>query len=173
MSELPNTAESLSNLMESMKAPQVTETEYDLGQPIRPLTPLPNGTSQLMIITLGAAGQPLPFSQVYFSWENQTYGPYVSDMNGVIVISNVKGGRYLISGFYKGFKSEKLILLPEGEARLYELTFPVFIEIGGVPLTFGAFPALMVGVILLIIIIVVIISEYIRWKARKLRIYPV
>jgi hypothetical protein len=45
-------------------------------------------------------------------------------------------------------------------------------EIAGVPFTFSAFLGLIIGLIILVIVLVIISSEYIRWRGRRLGIYP-
>jgi hypothetical protein len=39
-------------------------------------------------------------------------------------------------------------------------------------MTFATFLALIIGLILLVIVVAVIVSEYIRWRGRRLGIYP-
>ena len=141
----------------------------DYGLPITPLKLLPNGSCQVVILTVDNKGAPLSFAQVFFLADNETYGPYISDINGMIIIPFMRAGEYKIYGNYKGFTSSKIIFVPEGQKRLYELRFPVYMEVLGIPLTFGALIALVIGVIILIIVITITISEYLRWRSRRLK----
>jgi len=170
---IPSASEVISKILAPstqtiVKTPAIIESGVDYGLPITPLRRLPKGNSTIMIVTVGAAGQMLPFTQIFLSSNNETYGPYISGPNGIAVISNITGGKYLLSGFYKGFSSTKTIIIPKDCNRLYELKFPVYAEIAGIPLSFGASFALIVGVVILIIVIVILVSEYLRWRKRRL-----
>ena len=96
------------------------------------------------------------------------YGPYLTDQNGLLIIQNVGRGNYTLIGFYKGYSVRKIIAVLDKEERLYNLSFPIFVEIYGVPFDFPTFIALIVGLILLIIVIGAIISEYNYWRKIQL-----
>jgi hypothetical protein len=49
--------------------------EVDYGIPITPPKSLPNGSSVIMILTLGGNRQPLGFAQVFFFIDDEVYGP--------------------------------------------------------------------------------------------------
>ena len=178
----PNAAKVLAEVMASPTQQIVIETPtgivngIDYGVPIRPTKPLPNGSSNIVIITTGAAGQILGYVQVFFSKNDELYGPYISDQNGLVIIQNIEEGDYTVIGLYKGYSARKTIAVPKEEERLYNLDFPVFAELFGVPLDFGTFVAFIIGLILLIIVFVIIISEYINWRRiqleRRLRERP-
>jgi len=170
----PNAADVLSEIMVSPSQQIILETPtgivngIDYGVPIRPTKPLPNGSSTIMIITTGAAGQILGFVQVFFSKNDELYGPYITDQNGLLIIQKIKEGNYTIAGFYKGYSVRKIISVPNKEERLYNLSFPVFIELFEIPLDFNAFVAFIVGLILLLIVIVIMINEYLNWRKIQL-----
>jgi hypothetical protein len=92
----------------------------------------------------------------------------MTDQNGVLIISNIKGDNYSVAGFYKGFSAMKKIALPEGEKRLYELSLPVFMELLGVPFSFPAFLGLIIGTLILVITLAIIVIEYSRWRRLQL-----
>ena len=64
----------------------------DYGLPITPLKLLPNGSCQVVILTVDSKGAPLSFAQVFFLTDNETYGPYISDINGMIIIPFMRAG---------------------------------------------------------------------------------
>jgi hypothetical protein len=142
--------------------------EVDYGTPIIPLKPLPHGSSVIIILTVGVVEQPLSFAQVFFSAGNEIYGPYLTDQNGMLIIPNIKGSNYSITGFYKGFTSIKKIVLPEGQRRLYKLSFPVYVEILGIPFELLTFIFFIIGIILLMIVLAVIVTEYSHWRRLRL-----
>lgn len=172
---LPQTVETVSKFLsreqsvtENVPVPTGVIGEVDYGIPIVPLKPLANGSSTIVILTVGVAGQPLGFTRVFFSVDDEVYGPYLTDQNGMLIIPNVKGANYSISGFYKGFTVVKKIALLEGQRRLYVLSFPVFIELLGIPFDFPSFVCFLIGVVLLIIVLAIIIVEYSNLRKAKL-----
>jgi hypothetical protein len=56
--------------------------------------------------------------------------------------------------------------------RAVEISLPPYMEIAGVPFTFAAFLGLIIGLIILVIVLVIILTEYARWRGRRLGIYP-
>jgi len=80
---------------------------------------------------------------------------------------------YTVEAEWKGFRGSATISKEDLKAgRAVEISLPPYTEIAGVPLTFGALLALIIGFIILVIVIVILLSEYIRWRGRRLGIYP-
>jgi len=148
--------------------------------------------SSFMIFTKGEAGQPLKGVEIYIANQDDLYGPFITTDKpytitgfsensnyqveiypGLLIFRNFKEGVYVVSGYYKGYTVEKRIFVQN--QRGYELTFPVFVEVFGVPMNFPLFVIFLTGLVLLIIVLAVIISEYSFWRRiqleRRLRKY--
>jgi len=130
--------------------------------------------------------------EIYLASQDNLYGPFITTDEpytvtefsensnhqveiypGLLIFRNFKEGSYVVSGYYKGYTVEKKIFVQN--QRGYELTFPVFIEVFGVPMSFPLFVIFSIGVVLLIIVLAVMINEYSFWRRiqleRRLRKY--
>ena len=148
--------------------------------------------ASFMIFIKGEAGQPLKGVEIYIASQDNVYGPFITTDKpytvtefsenssyqvevypGLLIFRNFKEGSYVVSGYYKGYTVEKRIFVQNQHG--YDLTFPVFVEVFGVPMSFPLFVIFLIGVVLLIIVVAVIISEYSFWRRiqleRRLRKY--
>ncbi|MEM1886699.1 MAG: carboxypeptidase-like regulatory domain-containing protein [Nitrososphaerota archaeon] len=135
------------------------------------------GLGDIKVIVRGAAGQPLAGARVDVLKAGALVGTAVTDDKGEAVFRGLPEGTYTVRVDWKTFKDEKTVTLSEAEImakvpKTVEFALPPFTEIAGVPLDFGTFVALIVGIILLVIVLAIIISEYVRWRGRRLGIYP-
>ena len=127
----------------------------------------------LSVFVKGAAGQGLPFATVTLKRAGVVVGHFTTDEGGSVTIPKLVAADYEVEATYKGYtgsvKVSKADLIAGKSA---EITLPPYIEIAGMPLTFATFLALIIGIILLIIVIVVIAFEYVRWRGRRVGIFP-
>jgi len=135
------------------------------------------GLGSIKVIVRGAAGQPLSGAKVDILSAGALVGTAVTDDKGEATFTGLAEGTYTVKVDWKTFKDEKSVTLTEDEImkkvpKTVEFALPPFTEIAGVPLDFGTFVALIVGIILLVIVLAIIISEYVRWRGRRLGIYP-
>jgi hypothetical protein len=135
------------------------------------------GLGSIKVIVRGAAGQPLSGARVDILSGGALVGTAVTDEKGEVTFTGLAEGTYTVKVDWKTFKDEKSVTLTESDImakvpKTVEFALPPFTEIAGVPLDFGTFVALIVGIILLVIVLAIIISEYVRWRGRRLGIYP-
>jgi len=127
----------------------------------------------LTVFVKGAAGQGLPFATVTLKKAGVVVGHFTTDEGGSVTIPKLVAADYEVEATYKGYtgtvKVSKADLIAGKSA---EITLPPYIEIAGMPLTFATFLALIIGIILLIIVVVVIAFEYVRWRGRRVGIFP-
>jgi len=127
----------------------------------------------IRVRVVGAAGQGLPFAKVVIKRAGAEIGTYTTDEGGFLEVPKMALSDYTVEAEWKGFRGSATISKEDLKAgRAVEISLPPYTEIAGVPLTFGALLALIIGFIILVIVIVILLSEYIRWRGRRLGIYP-
>ncbi|MCX8192702.1 MAG: carboxypeptidase-like regulatory domain-containing protein, partial [Nitrososphaeria archaeon] len=127
----------------------------------------------LKVRVAGAAGQGLPFAKVVVKRAGAEIGTFTTDEGGFLEIPKLPLSDYTVEAEWKGFKGSKPATKEDLTAgRAVEIVLEPYMEIAGVPFTFSAFLGLIIGLIILVIVLVVILSEYIRWRGRRLGIYP-
>jgi len=127
----------------------------------------------LRVRVIGAAGQGLPFAKVVVKRAGAEIGTYTTDEGGFLELDKMALSDYDVEAEWKGFRGSATVTKDDLKAgRAVEISLPPYTEIAGVPLTFATFLALIIGLVLLVIVLVVILSEYVRWRGRRLGIYP-
>ncbi|RLG07810.1 MAG: hypothetical protein DRN68_04850, partial [Thaumarchaeota archaeon] len=127
----------------------------------------------IKVRVVGAAGQGLPFAKVVVKRAGAEIGTYTTDEGGFLEVSKMPLSDYTVEAEWKGFKGSATVSKDDLKAgRAVEISLPPYTEIAGIPLTFGALLALIIGFIILVIVVVILLSEYIRWRGRRLGIYP-
>jgi len=127
----------------------------------------------IRVRVVGAAGQGLPFAKVVIKRAGAEIGTYTTDEGGFLEVRKVPLSDYTVEAEWKGFRGSATISKDDLKAgRAVEISLPPYTEIAGIPLTFGALLALIIGFIILVIVIVILLSEYVRWRGRRLGIYP-
>ncbi|MEM4174583.1 MAG: carboxypeptidase-like regulatory domain-containing protein, partial [Candidatus Caldarchaeum sp.] len=127
------------------------------------------GIYDITVLVKGAAGQPIQGALVELVRGGTTIARVATDSSGTAVFGKVVGADYTVRAAYEAFSSSAN--LAKG-TRSTTITLDLYTVLLGVPMTFATFLALIIGLILLIIVVVVIVSEYIRWRGRRLGIYP-
>ncbi|MEM2332894.1 MAG: hypothetical protein QXF28_08300 [Nitrososphaerota archaeon] len=127
----------------------------------------------LKVRVVGAAGQGLPFAKVTVKRAGAEIGTYTTDAGGFLEITKLPLSDYSVEAEWKGFKGEAAATRDDLTAgRAVEISLPPYMEIAGVPFTFAAFLGLIIGLVILVIVLVIILTEYARWRGRRLGIYP-
>ncbi|MEM0204311.1 MAG: hypothetical protein QXM57_00810 [Nitrososphaerota archaeon] len=127
----------------------------------------------LSVLVKGAAGQGLPFATVTLKRAGVVVGHFTTDEGGAVTIPKLVAADYEVEATYKGYTGTVTVSKADLMAgKRAEITLPPYIEIAGMPLTFATFLALIIGIILLVIVIVVIAFEYVRWRGRRVGIFP-
>jgi hypothetical protein len=127
------------------------------------------GIYDITVLVKGAAGQPIQGALVELIKGGTTIARAATDASGTAVFTKLVGADYTVRAAYEQFSSTAS--LAKG-TRSAQITLDLYTVLLGVPMTFATFLALIIGLILLIIVVVVIVSEYIRWRGRRLGIYP-
>jgi hypothetical protein len=127
------------------------------------------GVYDITVLVKGAAGQPIQGALVELIKGGTTIARAATDASGTAVFAKVVGADYTVRAAYEQFSSTAS--LAKG-TRSAQITLDLYTVLLGVPMTFATFLALIIGLILLVIVVVVIVSEYIRWRGRRLGIYP-
>ncbi|MEM3110755.1 MAG: carboxypeptidase regulatory-like domain-containing protein, partial [Candidatus Caldarchaeum sp.] len=127
------------------------------------------GVYDIAVIVRGAAGQPIQGATVELQRGGTTIATASTDSSGTAVFTKVIGADYSVRATYEQFTQSTNV--PRG-TRSATLVLDLYTVVLGVPMTLATFLALIIGLILLVIVIVVIVSEYIRWRGRRLGIYP-
>jgi hypothetical protein len=127
------------------------------------------GVYDVTVLVKGAAGQPIQGALVELIKGGTTIARAATDASGTAVFAKVVGADYTVRAAYEQFSSTAS--LAKG-TRSAQITLDLYTVLLGVPMTFATFLALIIGLILLVIVVVVIVSEYIRWRGRRLGIYP-
>jgi hypothetical protein len=127
------------------------------------------GIYDITVLVKGAAGQPIQGALVELIKGGTTIARAATDASGTAVFTKVVGADYTVRAAYEQFSSTAS--LAKG-TRSAQITLDLYTVLLGVPMTFATFLALIIGLILLVIVVVVIVSEYIRWRGRRLGIYP-
>ncbi len=127
------------------------------------------GVYDIAVIVRGAAGQPIQGATVELQRGGTTIATASTDSSGTAVFTKVIGADYSVRATYEQFTQSTNV--PRG-TRSATLVLDLYTVLLGVPMTLATFLALIIGLILLVIVIVVIVSEYIRWRGRRLGIYP-
>jgi hypothetical protein len=127
------------------------------------------GIYDITVLVKGTAGQPIQGALVELVKDGITIARVTTDASGTAVFSKVIGADYVVRASYGGFRAETS--LPKG-IRNTQITLNIYTLLIGVPVNFPTFLALTIGFILLIIVAAFAVSEYIRWRGRRLGIYP-
>lgn len=127
------------------------------------------GVYDITVLVKGAAGQPIQGAIVELQRGGTTVATAATDASGSAVFSKVVGADYSVKASYEQFSSSANVARGTRSATL---VLDLYTVVLGVPMTLATFLALIIGLILLVIVIVVIVSEYIRWRGRRLGIYP-
>ncbi|MEM4305734.1 MAG: hypothetical protein QXD61_07145 [Candidatus Caldarchaeum sp.] len=127
------------------------------------------GVYDIAVIVRGAAGQPIQGATVELQRGGTTIATASTDSSGTAVFTKVIGADYSVRATYEQFTQSTNV--PRG-TRSATLVLDLYTVLLGVPMTLATFLALIIGLVLLVIVIVVIVSEYIRWRGRRLGIYP-
>jgi hypothetical protein len=127
------------------------------------------GVYDITVLVKGAAGQPIQGALVELIKGGTTIARAATDASGTAVFAKLVGADYTVRAAYEQFSSTAS--LAKG-TRSAQITLDLYTVLLGVPMTFATFLALIIGLILLVIVVVVIVSEYIRWRGRRLGIYP-
>ncbi|MCS7136021.1 MAG: carboxypeptidase-like regulatory domain-containing protein [Aigarchaeota archaeon] len=127
----------------------------------------------LSVSVKGAAGQGLPFATVTLKRAGVVVGHFTTDEGGSVTIPKLVAADYEVEASYKGYTGTAKVSKADLMAgKMAEITLPPYIEIAGMPMTFATFVALIIGIILLVIVVVVIAFEYVRWRGRRVGIFP-
>ncbi len=127
----------------------------------------------LSVLVKGAAGQGLPFATVTLKRAGVVVGHFTTDEGGAVTIPKLVAADYEVEVAYKGYTGTATISKADLTAgKRAEVTLPPYVEIAGMPLTFATFLALIIGIVLLVIVVVVIAFEYVRWRGRRVGIFP-
>jgi hypothetical protein len=127
------------------------------------------GIYDITVLVKGAAGQPIQGALVELIKGGTTIARAATDASGTAVFTKLVGADYTVRAVYEPFSSTAS--LAKG-TRSAQITLDLYTVLLGVPMTFATLLALIIGLILLVIVVVVIVSEYIRWRGRRLGIYP-
>jgi hypothetical protein len=127
------------------------------------------GIYDITVLVKGAAGQPIQGALVELIKGGTPIATAATDASGTAVFTKLVGADYTVRAAYEQFSSTAS--LAKG-TRSAQITLDLYTVLLGVPMTFATFLALIIGLILLVIVVVVIVSEYIRWRGRRLGIYP-
>ncbi len=127
------------------------------------------GIYDVTVFVKGAAGQPIEGATVRLLRNGVEVAAGATDASGQVIFEKLMIGEYQVEATVPGFSASGSLAR---EQRSITLTLDLYIVLFGVPMTFATFLALIIGLILLVIVIVVIISEYVRWRGRRLGIYP-
>jgi hypothetical protein len=124
------------------------------------------GIYDIIVVVKGAAGQPIQGAVVQLLKNNVPLEPKLTtDSSGTAIFTKVVGADYAVKATYERFETQGS--LPK-KTRSITLTLDLYTVLFGVPMTFATFLALIIGLILLVIVVAVIVSEYIRWRGRRL-----
>ncbi|MCD6235960.1 MAG: carboxypeptidase regulatory-like domain-containing protein, partial [Thaumarchaeota archaeon] len=127
----------------------------------------------LKVRVVGSAGQPLPYAKVKVTRGGAEIGTFTADKSGVVEVPDLLLDNYDVDVSWKGYTGHGTVTKDDlAKNRMVEISLPPYVEVAGIPLEFGTFVALIIGIILLVIVVVIILSEYIRWRGRRLGIYP-
>ncbi|MCS6788384.1 MAG: hypothetical protein NZ733_03730, partial [Aigarchaeota archaeon] len=125
---------------------------------------------ELTVSVLGANGQPLQGAKASLVREGHEVGTAFADQGGVARLSRVIPVKHFLRVEYKGL-SEVRELSPEAVRRgSVELRLPVYLEIGGIPLTFEQLVGLAAGSVGSVVAVVLGIALFVRSRTRKLRV---
>ncbi|MEM3081599.1 MAG: carboxypeptidase-like regulatory domain-containing protein, partial [Nitrososphaerota archaeon] len=127
------------------------------------------GIYDVVVLVKGAAGQPITGATVELLKGGAVIKTGATDESGQVRFEKVIGDDYQVQAKFDPFTASRD--LPKG-TRSATLNIDLYTVLFGVPMTFATFLALIIGLILLVIVVVVIVSEYIRWRGRRLGIYP-
>jgi hypothetical protein len=127
------------------------------------------GIYDITVLVKGTAGQPIQGALVEFTKGGTAIARAATDPSGTAVFSKVIGVDYVVRASYGVFRAETS--LPKGICNT-QITLDIYTLLIGVPVNFPTFLVLTIGFILLIIVAALAVSEYIRWRGRRLGIYP-
>jgi hypothetical protein len=126
------------------------------------------GIYDITVLVKGTAGQPIRGALVELVKDGITIARAATDVSGTAVFTKVIGADYVVRASYGGFRAETS--LPKGIHNT-QITLDIYTSLIGVPINFPTFLVITIGFILLIIVVAFAVSEYIRWRGRRLGIY--
>jgi hypothetical protein len=127
------------------------------------------GIYDITVLVKGAAGQPIQGATVELIKGGTTIATAATDASGTAVFTKLIGAEYDVRAKYDPFSATARL---DKGVRSTTITLDLYTVLLGVPMSLATFLALIIGLILLVIVVVVIVSEYIRWRGRRLGIYP-
>jgi hypothetical protein len=127
------------------------------------------GIYDITVLVKGAAGQPIQGATVELIKGGTTIATAATDASGTVVFTKLIGAEYDVRAKYDPFSATARL---DKGVRSTTITLDLYTVLLGVPMSLATFLALIIGLILLVIVVVVIVSEYIRWRGRRLGIYP-
>ncbi|MDJ0270760.1 MAG: hypothetical protein NXY59_09525 [Aigarchaeota archaeon] len=130
------------------------------------------GLRDLSIFVRGSAGQPLAHTIIKLYREDKLVTVKATDRSGFAKLEQLVPAEYSLEVDWRGYTAQRSISREELMAgRPIMITLPPYIEILGIPLTFGTFIAFLAGIIALIILLVLGVIELLLWRGRRLGIY--
>ncbi len=127
----------------------------------------------LKIRVVGAAGQPLPYAEIVLKRGGVVLGEFTADRSGALVVEDVPPATYLAEAGWRGFRGSTTITVDDLRAgRIATIQLPPYAAVLGIPLTFSALIALILGLILLIVVLAMALYEYIAWRGRRTAVKP-
>ncbi|MCS7117226.1 MAG: hypothetical protein NZ957_00345 [Thaumarchaeota archaeon] len=124
----------------------------------------------LNVAVLGSAGQPLRGARASLLREGVEVGLAFADQGGQAQLNRVIPVKHFLRVEYKGL-SEVVEIPPEAIRKgVVEVRLPVYIELGGVPLSFEGLVALAFVLVTTVLGTTLAIAFYLRRRTRKLQI---
>jgi hypothetical protein len=127
------------------------------------------GIYDITVPVKGTAGQPIQGALVELTKGGTAIARAATNPSGTVVFTKVIGVDYVVRASYGVLRAETS--LPKG-IRNTQITLDIYTLLIGLPVNFPTFLVLTIGFILLIIVAAFAVSEYIRWRGRRLGIYP-
>ena len=128
------------------------------------------GVYDLVVFVKGAAGQPIEGATVRLLRDGREVAASATDSSGKVVFPKVIAAAYEVQASVPGFSGSANV--EKGQTSV-TVQLDLFTTLFGVPMSLATFIALIIGIVLLIIVIAVIVTEYARWRGRRLaRVEP-
>jgi hypothetical protein len=125
---------------------------------------------KLTVLVLGEAGQGIPNAKVSLLREGNEVGTAFTDAGGRVSFESVIPVEHFLRVEYKSL-SQTLRLLPsQMTGRPITVQLPVYVELGGVPLSTVQFYVLVGGAVIAVIAVAVSAFLLVRRRARKVRV---
>jgi hypothetical protein len=125
---------------------------------------------KLTVLVLGEAGQGIPNAKVSLLREGNEVGTAFTDTGGRASFEGVIPVEHFLRVEYKSL-SQTLRLLPsQMTGRPITVQLPVYVELGGVPLSTVQLYVLVGGAVIAVIAVAVSVFLFVRRRARKVRV---